>query len=93
MKYDVLLTKKNNKYIARVCQWPEILVEDDTEEGALARAQLGLKNLLFGSRIVQLDTETHEHPWLTHAGMFSDDPDWEAFQDSVRQYREETDPQ
>jgi len=91
---DVLLTKKDNrKFIARVCQYPEIVAEDDTEEGVLAMARVGLKKLLFGGRIVKIDTESepHEHPCLKHAGMFADDSDWEEFQKSVRQYREETD--
>ena len=30
-----------------------------------------------------------EHPWLKYAGMFADDPDWEDFQESLRQYRED----
>ncbi len=87
---DVLLTQKDRKFIARVCQYPEIVAEDDTEEGVLAMARIGLKKLLFGGRIVKIDTES-EHPWLKHAGMFADDSDWEAFQESVRQYRKETD--
>lgn len=87
---DVLLTKRNKKFIARVCQYPEIVAEDDTEEGALTMARLRLKNMLFGGRIVKIDTES-EHPWLKHAGMFADDPDWEPFQESVRQYRKKTD--
>jgi len=90
---DVLLTKKDRKFIARVCQYPEIVAEDDTEEGVLAMARVGLKKLLFGGRIVRIDTEVrpYEHPWLKHAGMFADDSDWEPFQESVRQYRKETD--
>jgi len=93
MSYDVLMTKKDKKFVARVCQWPEILVEDDTEEGAMNMVQSRLKKLLYGGRIVQLDinSENYEHSWSEYAGMFADDPDWEEFQESVRQYRKETD--
>ncbi len=93
MTYDVLLTKKDEKFIARVRQWPEIVVEGETEEEALAKARTGLKSLLAGGRIAQLDLELgpNDHPWLKFAGMFADDPDWEEFQESIRQYREEID--
>jgi len=32
MTYDVLVTRKANKFIARVRQWPMIVVEGDSEE-------------------------------------------------------------
>ncbi len=93
MTYDVLLTKKDEKFIARVRQWPEVVVEDETEEKVLARARADLKTLLAEGRIVQLDLDLEPtgHPWLKFAGMFADDPDWEEFQESIQQYREELD--
>ena len=39
MTYDVVVTKKDNKFIARVCQWPAIAAESDTEEEALHKVQ------------------------------------------------------
>ena len=93
MTYDVLLTKKSDKFVARVCQWPAIVEESDTEEDALRKVRASLRSLLAGGRIVQLEVEMkpEEHPWLQFAGMFADDPDWEAFQASIREYREEID--
>ncbi|NJN99258.1 MAG: type II toxin-antitoxin system HicB family antitoxin [Anaerolineales bacterium] len=93
MTYDVLLTKKDEKFIARVREWPEIVGEGETEEEALVKAQADLKSLLVGGRIVQLDLEVKpsEHPWLKFAGMFADDADWDNFQASMQQYREEID--
>ena len=92
MTYDVLLTRKANKFIARVRQWPVIVVEGDSEEEVLRQAQADLQALLTGGRIIQLDLdESEEHSWQPLAGMFADDPDWEAFQESVQQYREEVD--
>jgi hypothetical protein len=74
-----------------VREWPEIVVEGETEEEALVKAQADLKSLLVGGRIVQLDLEVKpdEHPWLKFAGMFANDPDWDKFQESMRQYQEE----
>ena len=93
MTYDVLLTKKDKKFIARVREWPEIMVEGETEEEVLVKAQADLKSLLVSGRIVQLDLEVKpdDHPWLKFAGMFADDPDWDEFQESIHQYREEID--
>ena len=89
---DVLLTKTDKKFIARVCQYPEIVAEDETGEGVLTMTRARLKKLLFGGRIVRIDIESepHEHQWLKYAGMFADDSDWEPFQESIRQYRRET---
>ena len=90
MMYDVLVTRKANKLIARVRQWPVIVVEGDSEEEVLRQVQADLQALLAGGRIVQLelDTKPEAHPWQPFAGMFVDDPDWEAFQKSMHQYRE-----
>jgi predicted RNase H-like HicB family nuclease len=93
MTYDVLLTRKADKYVARVRQWPEIVVEGDSEEEVLRKAQADLKSLLVGGRIIQLELEAgpEAHPWQPFAGMFADDPDWDAFQESMQAYREELD--
>jgi predicted RNase H-like HicB family nuclease len=93
MIYDVYLMKKDNKFVARVCQWPVVVAESDTEEDALRKVQANLQALLAGGRIVQLEVaiKPEEHPWQQFAGMFADDPDWEGFQASIREYREEID--
>lgn len=93
MTYDVLLTQQGDKFVARVCQWPAIVAESDTEEEALRKVQAHLQSLLAEGRIVQLelDRQPAEHPWQQFAGMFANDPDWEAFQASIRDYREEID--
>lgn len=93
MTYDVLLTQQGDKFVARVCQWPAIVAESDTEEEALRKVQAHLQSLLAEGRIVQLELniQPEEHPWQQFAGMFANDPDWEAFQASIREYREAID--
>jgi predicted RNase H-like HicB family nuclease len=93
MTFDVFLTRKNAKFVARVCQWPAIVEESDTEEDALRKVHTSLQSLLTGGRIVQLEValKPEEHPWRQYSGMFADDPDWDAFEASVREYREEID--
>jgi hypothetical protein len=93
MTYDVLVTKKEQKFIARVRAWPAILVEGDTEEEVLRKAQADLQALLMSGRIVQLtlDVQPDDHPWRPFAGMFADDSDWDEFQAAMQQYREDID--
>ena len=90
MTYDVLVTRKANKFLACVRQWPVIVVEGESEEEVVRQAQADLQALLTRGRIIQLELDESEaHPWQPFAGMFADDPDWEALQASMHQYREE----
>jgi predicted RNase H-like HicB family nuclease len=93
MTYDVFLTRKGDKFVARVCQWLAIVEESDTEEDALRKVHTSIQSLLTEGRIVQLEValKPEEHPWQRFAGMFADDPDWDAFQASIREYREDID--
>ena len=93
MTYDVLFTRTEHKFIARVRQWPAIVVEGDTEEEVLRKAQADLQALLVGGRMIPLDLDAtpEGHPWQPCAGMCADDPDGDAFQTSLQQYREDSD--
>lgn len=93
MTYEVLLTKKDEKFIARVRQWPEIRVEGETEAKVLAQTRADLTALLLNGWIVPLDLEVEPegHPWSQFAGMFATDPDWEAWQQAIQQSRAEVD--
>ncbi|MBF0205213.1 MAG: hypothetical protein HQK67_13160 [Desulfamplus sp.] len=88
---DVLLTRKDKKFIARVFQYPEIVAEDDTEEAVLSATRVKLKKMFSGSRVVRINIEPEscEHPWFKYAGMFSNDSDWEVFQEAIGKYRKE----
>ena len=93
MTYDVLLTKKEDRFLACVRQWPAIVAEGDTEEEALQKVRADLTALLVRGKIVQLEVDAtpEQHRWQPFAGMFVDDPDWEAFQAAIQQYRDEID--
>jgi hypothetical protein len=93
MTYDVLLLQRNQKYIARVRQWPDVMAEDDTEAGALALVEARLQDFFKQVKIVQLDiTPPHNlHPWAKWAGVFDDDDDWDEFQADVDTYRQDVD--
>ncbi len=91
MTYDVLVIHKEKGVIARVRQWPQIVVEGETEEEALAQVQADLKALLQGGRVVQVDLnlDPAAHPWVRWAGMFADDADWDEFQAEINRYRQD----
>ena len=95
MTYDVILRKKHNKYIARVRDWPEVVIEEETREAAIAQIKHQLTAYLSQPpEVIHIELEpviTGEHPWLQFAGMWADDPTWEDFIAEVAAYRQEMD--
>jgi predicted RNase H-like HicB family nuclease len=84
----VLITQQaNDRVVARTLAAPEVVASGRTEEEAIGRLRDALAALLDQSRIVEVDLPAvarHEpNPWLAAAGMWADDPDWEAFQDAL----------
>ena len=75
MTYDVILRKKNNKYIARVRNWPELVIEEDSRDEALMQIKEQLAEYLSQPpEIVQIGLDSppehKDHPWLRFAGMW-----------------------
>ncbi len=95
MTYEVILRKKQNKYIARVREWPEVVIEEETREAALAQIKQQLMAYLSQApEVVPIELEVRtsaEHPWLRFAGMWADDPTWDDFVAEVTAYRQEMD--
>ena len=93
MTYDVILRKKQNKYIARVRDWPEVVIEEETREAALTRIKQHLSAYLSQApEVIPIElepVETAAHPWLQFAGMWADDPTWDDFVTEVAAYRQE----
>jgi predicted RNase H-like HicB family nuclease len=95
MTYDVILRKKHNKYIARVRDWPEVVIEEETREAAITQIKQQLTAYLSQPpEVIHIELEpsaTGEHPWLQFAGMWADDPTWDDFVTEVAAYRQEMD--
>lgn len=95
MTYDVILRKKQNKYIARVREWPEVVIEEETREAALTRIKQHLIAYLSQApEVISIElepVEVAEHPWLQFAGMWADDPTWDDFITEVAAHRQEMD--
>jgi hypothetical protein len=83
MTYDVILRKKYDKYVARVREWPEVVIEEETREAAITQVKQQLAAYLSQPpevvQIVLAPVVTAEHPWLQFAGMWADDPTWDDF--------------
>jgi predicted RNase H-like HicB family nuclease len=94
MTYDVILRKKDDRYIARVREWPELIVEESTREAAITQVKAELTEYLSQPfEIIQIDLEpdTNDNPWLKFAGMWTNDPTWDDFLTEVETYRREID--
>jgi predicted RNase H-like HicB family nuclease len=95
MTYDVILRKKQNKYIARVRDWPEVVIEEDTREAAITQIKQQLTAYLSQPpEVIHIELEPAapgEHPWLQFAGMWADDPTWDDFITEVAASRQEMD--
>ena len=92
MTYDVILRKKDNKYIARVRDWPELVIEEASREAAINQIKEELVEYLsHPPEVVQIELEAAEqlNPWLKFAGMWADDPTWDEFLAEVEAYRQE----
>ena len=95
MTYDVILRKTKNKYVARVRDWPEVIIEEDSREEAIAQIKAQLSEYLSQPpEVIQIDLKPVVHGdnlWLQFAGMWADDPTWDDFVAEVKAYRQEID--
>jgi predicted RNase H-like HicB family nuclease len=95
MIYDVILSKEDSKYIARVKEWPEVIVEESTRDEAIQQVTARLLEYLTKQvEVVQIEvplsTKT-ENPWLEKFGWFKDDPTFDDLQNEIAAYRKEID--
>jgi len=95
MIYDVILSRKNDKYIARAKEWPEVTVVEDSRDAAIEQLRSQLLDYLTNKvEVVQVDiplpTQTG-NPWIDKFGWFKDDPTFDDLQDEIAAYRQELD--
>lgn len=96
MTFDVIVLKQaENGYVARPVLWPDSVVHGATEQEALDRVRVLIRDLLGRTRFVQVEVDIPEHqgdnPWLAKAGMFADDPTWDDFLRAMADYRRQLD--
>ncbi len=95
MTYDVILSKKDNTYMARVKEWPDVVVEEPTREEAIRQIRERLVEYLTRQvEVIQIDVELPAktgHPWLDNFGRFKDDPTFADLQAEIAAYRQKID--
>ena len=79
MRYDVILSRKENQYFARVKEWPEIMAYDNRRDEAIRLVQTQLLKFITQQQVevvqieVPLPTQTN-NPWLDKFGWFKEKP-------------------
>ncbi|MCL4266516.1 MAG: type II toxin-antitoxin system HicB family antitoxin [Anaerolineae bacterium] len=95
MVYDVILSRRNNKYVARIKEWPDVVVEEGTREEALSQVREKLVDYLTHQvEVVQIEVQPPanvDNPWLKNFGRFQDDPTYDDFLAEVEAYRRQID--
>ncbi len=92
---DIILSKKNGKYVARAKEWPEVVVEEDTCDEAIDQIKTCLVDYLTNQvEVLQVEiplpAETR-NPWLEKFGWFKGDPTFDDLQAEIAAYRQEID--
>jgi len=93
---DVIINQRDNKYLARVKEWPEIWADEKTRDQAIQNVQTQLFEYLTQQQveIVQIEVPLSPktgNPWLEKFGWFKDDPTFDDLQAEIRAYRREID--
>ena len=92
MATAVLVTRHaDNRYTARALALSDVVASGESEAAAIAALRTTLADLQARSHVVQVDlpvpAATADDPWLRAAGIWADDPSWEAFQQAITDYR------
>ena len=95
MTYDVILSKKDNTYVARIKEWPEVMVEEQTREAAIRQVREQLVEYLASQvEVIQIEVDLPAksgNPWLGNFVRFKDDPTFANLQAEIAAYRQELD--
>lgn len=92
----VVETKEDGRAIASILEFPQYRVEAATREQALATLQQLLAERMNRVEVIPMEiklpsAEQSERPWMKFAGVFKDDPDFDAVQQYIQEYRQELD--
>jgi hypothetical protein len=82
----VLVTQRSDQvWIAKLLTWAGFAVEGHSREDALQKLDQQVKAQLADGEIAYLDLPLAQtqNPWLTIAGKYQDDPNWEEYQAAI----------
>jgi hypothetical protein len=97
LKVNFLLeTKDDGSVIASILELPQYRVEAATRERALTMLEELLTQCMNKVEIIPREiqlpsAEQSQKPWMKFAGVFKDDPDFDAVQQYIQEYRQELD--
>jgi len=91
MVCDVVIHKKKDKYFARIKDWPEISVEENSRDEALTQVRSKFIDYLTNKvELVQIEVpflSKTGNPWLDKFGWFKSDPTFDDLQSEIASYR------
>lgn len=99
MQYQVFVQSHSKQhFVASVVGMPNLIVEGETEEEAIAKAKTALEAQLASGKFVTIDVDTESltqklDPWIENIGIFADDPTFDDFLAEVAAYRQQVDAQ
>lgn len=95
MLYDIILTREDDKYIARAKEWPEVTVIESNRDAAIAQLKSQLLDYLTRKiEVVQVElplSMESPNPGHDRFGWFKDDPTFDDLQAEIAAYRQELD--
>ncbi|MEM8501530.1 MAG: hypothetical protein AAF716_00070 [Cyanobacteria bacterium P01_D01_bin.1] len=93
--YDIVLSREDNKYVARSKEWPEVSVVETSREAAVDQIKSRLLDYLTSEvEVIQIDiplAAQSKNPVLDKFGWFKNDPTFDDLQSEIASYRQELD--
>lgn len=97
LKVNFLLeTREDGSAIASILELPQYRVEAASREQALTMLEELLTQRMNKVEVIPMEiklpsAEQSQRPWMKFAGVFKDDPDFDAVQQYIQEYRQELD--
>ena len=92
---DVILSREKDKYIARVKDWPEVMVKETSRDKAITSVTSKLVDYLTKEvELVRVEVPLASktgNPWLDKFGWFKDDPTFDDLEAEIASYRQKLD--
>jgi hypothetical protein len=83
----------NSNWLAQVLGWQDCRVEALSRDSAIDQLKQALNDRLAKTEVIFVDlpvSET-ENPWMKHAGIFKDDPQFDEMLEDIATHRKELD--
>ena len=90
MTLTVLVEKTDHGQFRAVTSQPIALsVEADSAANAVSQLKEAMENRLSECEVVEVNIPSprRDHPWLNYAGIWEAHPEFDAFRESVTEYR------